>query len=141
MKVLAWLLGTATGRGVLIGGSITIGLAGGWWLFSSHYEKAGYEKCQAEHLAAQNKANEEQAQKNADNNQVSSEVGRDTSDNTTTVINESDTKTADAKETIRYVYRDPPRTAPVALGSCVHPVDDRVQQRIDEAVRRAGRTP
>lgn len=140
-KIIAWLFGTAMGRGVLLGGSISIGIAAGWWLFSNHYEGVGYDKCQAEHHEALNKANAETAAKNAEDNQTSSQVGQDTADNVNTVINESETKTADAKETIRDVYRDPPRTAPVALGSCVHPVDERVQDSIDAAVRRAARSP
>ena len=139
--IMAWLFGTAMGRGVLLGGSLSIGLALGWWMFSSHYDGVGYARCQSEQEKARADANAKQAADNATNNQTSSEVGRDTVDNVNTVINESDTQTSDAKETIRYVYRDAPRTAPVALGSCVHPVDDRVQERIDDAVRRASRAP
>lgn len=140
-KILAWLFGTAMGRGLLLGGSISLGVAVGWWLFSSHYEKAGYAKCQSEHAAAQGKANEKQAKQNIEDNRTSDEVGRGIADGVAGVINEADKKTAETKETVHHVYRDPPRTAPVSFGSCVHPLDPRVQEGIDAAVSRASRTP
>lgn len=138
--ILKWLFGTAMGRGVLLGGSITIGLALGWWLFSSHYESQGYQRCKNEQTKALNKANAEQAKKNAENDAASAEVGRQTADAANTVVSGADSNTAETKETIEDVYTKPPTTAPLALGSCVHPVDQRVQDDIDAAVRRANTT-
>ena len=140
-KVLAWLLGTKIGRTILATLAVCLVVWLSWLGFSAHYYNAGVVSCQLGLATDTNAANVAQGEKNAANNQTSSEVGRDTVDNVNAVINESDTQTSDAKETIRYVYRDAPRTAPVALGSCVHPVDDRVQERIDDAVRRASRAP
>lgn len=135
--IITWLFGTATGRGVLLGGSIAIGLALGWWLFSSHYEAQGYQRCKSEQTEALNRANAEQAAKNAANDKASAEVGQQTADAANTVVAGADANTASTKETIEDVYSKPPTTAPLALGSCAHPVDQRVQDDIDAAVRRA----
>ena len=135
--ILTWLFGTAMGRGVLLGGSITIGLGLGWWLFSAHYDAKGYQRCKSEQIEALNRANVEQAEKNAANDAASAEVGQQTADAANTVVREADDRTATTKETIEDVYAKPPSTAPLALGSCVHPVDQRVQDDIDAAVRRA----
>lgn len=135
--IITWLFGTATGRGVLLGGSIAIGLALGWWLFSSYYESQGYQRCKSEQAEALNRANVEQAKKNAESDKASAEVGQQTADAANTVVRDADAGTSTAKETIEDVYAKPPSTAPLALGSCVHPVDQRVQDDIDAAVRRA----
>lgn len=135
--VMKWLFGTAMGRGVLLGGSITIGLALGWWLFSSYYDSQGYQRCKSEQIEALNRANVEQAKKNAESDKASAEVGQQTADAANTVVRDADARTSTAKETIEDVYAKPPSTAPLALGSCVHPVDQRVQDDIDAAVRRA----
>lgn len=135
--IVKWLFGTAMGRGVLLGGSITIGLALGWWLFSSYYDSQGYQRCKSEQVEALNRANVEQAKKNAESDKASAEVGQQTADAANTVVRDADAGTSTAKETIEDVYAKPPSTAPLALGSCVHPVDQRVQDDIDAAVRRA----
>lgn len=135
--IIKWLFGTAMGRGVLLGGSIAIGLALGWWLFSSYYDSQGYQRCKDEQIKALNQANVDQAAKNAANDKASAEVGQQTADAANKVVREADNSTATTKETIEDVYAKPPATAPLALGSCVHPVDQRVQDDIDAAVRRA----
>lgn len=132
-----WLFNTPMGRGVTLAGSIAIGLAVGWWAFSSHYEQAGYERCQGEHAKALADANANQANKNAANDRTSAEVGQQTADAASKVVKDTDRDTNKTKETIDHVYEKPPTTAPVALGSCVHPVDQRVQDAIDRAVRQA----
>ncbi len=132
-----FLFGTAMGRGVLLGGSIAIGLGLGWWLFSAHYDSQGYKRCKDEQLQALNQANVDQAAKNAANDKASAEVGQQTADAANKVVRDADAGTTTAKETIEDVYAKPPSTAPLALGSCVHPVDQRVQDDIDAAVRRA----
>ena len=134
-----WLLGTATGRGVLIGGGIMIGMVIGWYAFSSHYETEGYNKCKAEYADAQAKADAAQATKNAANDAASSDITKGTTKAGEQVVAAADKANTEAKKEIEYVYRDPPQTAPVAFGSCVHPVDNRVQQEIGEAVRSANR--
>lgn len=139
-KIIAWLFGTAMGRGVLLGASISIGIAAGWYIFSSHYETVGYNKCQSEHQEALNKANTEQAEENARKNELGSAIAKDAAENAANVVKDAEQNTTTTKEGISDAYKDPPRTAPVVLGSCVHPVDDRVQDRIDAAVRKANAT-
>jgi len=136
-KAIAWLFGTPMGRGVTLAGSIAIGLAVGWWGFSSHYEQVGYDKCQAEHLAKENKANVDQAKTNAENDKTSAAVGQQTADAGSKVIKDTDRDTNKSRENIEHAYAKPSVTAPVAFGSCVHPVDKRVQDTIDNAVRQA----
>lgn len=135
--IMKWLFGTAMGRGVLLGGSISIGIAAGWYLFSSHYEDKGYQKCQAEQLEAINKGNVKQAQENAEKDKLGSEIAQAATEGAEAVVKEADDNAVSTKEEIKDVYKKPPATAPVALGSCVHPVDQRVQDRIDRAVRQA----
>ena len=135
--VLKFLFNTPMGRGVLLGGSISIGVALSWWLFSDHYEDIGYAKCQAEHQAALNEANVKQAEKNAQNAAIGSKVGQDAADAANEVVKDSGQSTAETKEVIKYVYRDPPKTAPIAPGSCVRAVDPRVQQSIERSISEA----
>lgn len=135
--IITWLFGTPMGRGVALGLSLAIGAAVSWYFFSSHYEKEGYDKCQAEHTAAQGQANADQAKKNDDNNKTSSEIGQAASAAAGTVVKDADHDAASAKKDIHDVYKQPPATAPLALGSCAHPLDKRVQERIDGAIREA----
>ncbi len=136
-RIIAWLFGTAIGRGVVIGLGCAAGFAAAWWIFSSHYDAVGYQRCKDEQIEAINRANVEQAEKNAENDKASAEVGQQTADAANKVVREASDDAAKTKETIEDVYTKPPVTAPVALGSCVHPVDERVQDDIDAAVRRA----
>lgn len=133
MGFIAWLLNTKLGRTLLL--LVIVGLC--WWGFSSHYAEVGYEKCQQEHRDAQAKADREQAAENEARNETASEVANDATEATVDVINAADNASAETKKEIKYVYLDRPRTAPVALGSCAHPLDDSVQQRLEEAVGRA----
>lgn len=130
---LNWLFNTAVGRALAL--AVVILLC--WWGFSAHYKRVGYDECQAEHAEALNKANVKQAEKNAENDRTSAKVGKDAADAGAAATKKADVNTAKTKETIHDVYSKPPVTAPVAYGSCVHPVDKRVQDGIDEAVRRA----
>lgn len=135
--MLKWLFGTAMGRGVLLGGSITIGLAGGWFLFSSHYDNAGYQRCKGEQASALAEANAERARNNIEAGKTAGTIGRETSDAVSNIVKDANNNTTTDKETVDEIYRQPPKTAPVAIGSCVHPVDDRVQERIDRSVSRS----
>lgn len=130
---IAWLFGTSMGRGVLLGGSLMIGAGASWYLFSDHYYEKGKTDCQLARAQDTNAANVAQGEKNIANNQASSTIGKAASEAATKLVDKIDTDTDKSKETIHVVYRDPPKTAPVAYGSCVHPVDDRVQERFEQA--------
>lgn len=136
-KVIAWLFGTAMGRGVLLGLTLAIGVAGSWFLFAKHYDGEGYARCKAEQQAALNKANAEQAAENERKSLLGSEIAKDASEKAEGVVARADDDRTSTNEEITDVYEKPPATAPVAFGSCVHPVDPRVQSRIDDAVREA----
>lgn len=133
MGFVSWLFGTKLGQ-LLV--ALVI-IAACWWAFSSHYDEVGYQRCQQEHRDAQANADREQAAENEARNETSSEIAKDASDATVEVINQADNSSAEVKKEIQYVYLDRPRTAPVALGSCAHPLDGGVQQRLEEAVGRA----
>lgn len=135
--IIKWLFGTAMGRGVLLGGSVAVGLTIGWWAFSSHYDAVGYRRCKDEQARAVNDANVKQARENANNDATSASVGQHAAASAEAVAKAADQGTTKTKETIEHVYAEPPTTAPIALGSCVHPLDQRVQDDIDAAVRRA----
>ena len=130
---IVWLFRTKSGNAVGLAALILLL----WWIFSSHYEAAGYAACQAENDRAIAQAN------------VTVKEGQDARDKKTDAISdkareagssataEIDTKTTETKEVIRYVYKTEIKTVPVAAGSCVHPVDGGVQDRIDAAYRQA----
>lgn len=135
--MIAFMLGTRLGQTITLALAISLAVGLSWWAFSSHYTGVGYEKCQGEHAAALAKANADQAAKNAENDRTSAEIGNQAADDAADVAKKADAGEAGAKEIVDDVYSKPAQTAPVALGSCVHPVDQRVQDAIDAAVRRA----
>ena len=128
-----WLFRTKLGNAV--GLAALIGLC--WWGFSSHYETKGYEKCQGEHALAVANDNievvDKQNARDTKTDKISDKAKSDAAD----AVAKVDEKTETAKGEVHVVYRDRPQTAPVAPGSCVHPVDPRVQQRIQSAVDQA----
>lgn len=130
---IAWLFGTSMGRGVLLGGSLMIGAGVSWYAFSDHYYEKGKTDCQLARATDANAANVAQGEQNAANNQVSSQIGQDAAKAGAAAIDAIDTATNTGKEKVDVIYRDAPATAPVALGSCVHPVDDRVQDQFEQA--------
>lgn len=130
---IKWLFGTAMGRGVLMGGSIAIGMALGWWAFSTHYYNQGVAECQAGRATDTNAANVAQGEQNIANNKTSSDIAKETDAEAVKVAEDAEKAKSESKETIENVYKKPPVTAPVAIGSCVHPVDERVQDRISKA--------
>lgn len=132
-----WLLGTQTGRGVLIGGSTTIGIAAGWFAFSTHYYNEGIAACEAKVLHAANRANVDQAETNDKRNATASTVANTAVKAGAAVVAKADKAADESKGVIADVYKKPPTTAPVSFDACVHPVDDRVQDRIGAAVRAA----
>lgn len=132
-KAIAWLFGTAMGRGVLLGGSIAIGMALGWYAFSTYYYNEGVASCQAGRAADTNAANVAQGEKNIADNRTSSDIGKVADAEAAKVAADAEAAKNDSKETIHDVYKKPPVTAPVAVGSCVHPLDERVQDQISKA--------
>jgi hypothetical protein len=133
MAVLAWLFNTKLGQALVA----LIIIAACWWAFSSHYTGVGYDLCQQEHRDAVAEANVEQSKENEELNKAASDIAKAAADAATRINDESDAESEKTTEVIRYVYRDRPTSAPVSFGSCAHPLDQRVQQQLDEAVNRA----
>lgn len=123
----AWLLNTNLGRAVCLATVILLC----WWGFSSYYEAKGREQCKAAATAAYVKQEGK---------------GRDIATKADEAI-ETVERTADQQRTvvvteIKTVYRDRPAGPPVAPGSCVYPVDGRVQAALQAQLDRAnGVTP
>ena len=130
---IKWLFGTAMGRGVMLGASLMIGAGVSWWLFSDHYYDKGVAACQLGRATDTNAANVAQGEKNIADNQTSSDIGKAADAEAAKVAADAEEAKNDSKETIHDVYKKPPVTAPVAVGSCVHPLDERVQDRISKA--------
>ena len=130
---IKWLFGTAMGRGVMLGASLMIGAGVSWWLFSDHYYDKGVTDCQLGRATDTNAANVAQGETNIANNQTASEIGKVADAEAAKVAADAEEAKNDSKETIHDVYKKPPVTAPVAVGSCVHPLDERVQDRIGKA--------
>lgn len=132
-KAVLWLFGTAMGRGVLLGSSLMIGAGLSWWLFADHYYDKGKTDCELGRAVDTNEANVAQGEQNAANNATSSEVGKTADAEAAKLAEEAERAKHETKETVDEIYRKPPVTAPVAVGSCMHPLDDRVQQQIERA--------
>ena len=130
---IKWLFGTSMGRGVLLGCSLMVGAGVSWWLFSGHYYEKGKTDCQLAQLRDTNLANVAQGERNAANNATSSQIGQESAKAGNAAVDDAVKAAETSKEKVDVVYRDPPATAPVAYGSCVHPVDDRVQQQFEQA--------
>lgn len=126
---LTWLFGTKTGRAVFTAAII----AACWWGFSTHYYNNGVKDCQSQRSTDTNAANVAQGEKNIASNQTSSAIEKKSDADAARVASEAEGANNQSKETVREVYRNPPATAPVAVGSCVHPLDQRVQDRISSA--------
>ena len=127
------LFGTAMGRGVMLGASLMIGAGVSWWLFSDHYYDKGVAACQLGRATDTNAANVAQGETNIANNRKASEIGKAADEEAAKVAADAEQAKNESKETIHDVYKKPPVTAPVAVGSCVHPLDERVQDRIGAA--------
>lgn len=137
---IKWLFGTAMGRGVLLGGSLMVGAGVSWYLFSDHYYEKGKTDCQLSRAQDTNAANVAQGERNAANNATASQIGQESAKAGNDAINTAREATDQQKEKVDVVYRNAPTTAPVAFGSCVHPVDDRVQQQFEQARAAAAET-
>lgn len=134
---ISWLFNTKLGRSVLLVGTalITAGLL--HWAFASHYIEQGRTACNNEWNEAVKTAVDTELKRRSDQATRASDnasKARADADKAVGEINDSNTKTV---EVIRYVYRDRPTTRPVQPGGCVHPVDKRVQRRIEGAVDQA----
>lgn len=130
-----FLLNTRLGQLLIL--VAAIGLA--WWRFSTHYYNAGYEARTAVYATKQAKANVDLVARERARDATSSQISKQTDQTAAAAVADTQAATAAAKEVIHVVYRDRPITKPVAPGSCVHPVDGRVQERIDRAVDQANR--
>jgi len=126
---LTWLFGTRIGR-IFFTAFI---VAWCWYGFSSYYYRQGVKDCQAQRLDDTNAANVEQGNKNIDSNKIGSEIGKRSDEAGAKVATEAEASNQQSKEIVHVVYKNPPVTAPIAVGSCVHPLDERVQSRISEA--------
>jgi hypothetical protein len=109
---------TKLGQAVIIAGVILLC----WLGFSRYYEAEGKRKCEAAYAAA--------AQKR-DN--ASIDIGKKATAKAEEDTKRIDKTTQEAKTEVRTVYRDVLRTVPLE-GSCVHPLDPRVQSRIEQAI-------
>jgi hypothetical protein len=131
--MLNFFLNTRIGQAIVLAAAILAAVA----ITYNIVEQRGYDRCKAEWNAAIANANVETINDQNERDEISSDVSQDTR-----AKNEKDTADINnnrdqAKEVTDDVYSKPPTTAPVQYGSCVHPVDDRVQDRFDAGYREA----
>ena len=138
---MTWLIATKTGRTILAALVLAIIVLLCWWGFSSHYTEVGRKACEAEHEKAAHAADVRQEATNSSNDKTSAAVGQKTADEVAATVAKADENAAANKKDIRNAYKKPVTTAPIALGSCVHPVPDSVQDAIESAAKRARKTP
>lgn len=131
--MIAFFLDTRIGQAILlaVGMLIAGGLAYRW------ADGNGYDRCQAEHALAVADANVETYNAQVKRDAGSLDAGKAADKAGAEAVAEVDQQTQQTEEKVHVIYRDRPATAPVASGSCVHPVDPRVQDGIESAVDRA----
>lgn len=134
---MEWFIATKTGRTVALAIALAVGALASWYGFKTHYINVGVAQCEAAHEAARNKANVKQAAENEQKNKDASAVANKASDDAAKVNKDAENAVSAGKEAISNAYKQPPKTAPVAPGSCVRPVDPRVQSAIGAARRAA----
>jgi hypothetical protein len=133
----AWLLNTKLGR--TVGLVVIVGLAclATFLYVDSRAFHRGEDAKQLEWDASVASARQKAAEHTAAQTDAGTQVAA-TATQAASQVNASVSKTdTETKEVIRYVYRDRPTTAPVEPGSLVHPLDPRVQHRIQLGVDQA----
>lgn len=130
-----FLLNTRLGQSLLL--TLAILLSG--FIAYKWADGKGYARCQAEHTAATNTANV--ALNTAENKRDDrgAAIAKEADTKAAAAQEKIDTRVIAGKETVRIVYRDRPTTAPIRAGSCVHPLDPKVQDTIDAAVAATNR--
>lgn len=132
-----WFITSKIGLSIILAVGIVASAAITYHVISKRAYERGVADERGRNIAAVAAANVKQAAENERKNRESSEIANEADKKGQAAANDVDTKTNQTKEVIRYVYHDAPRTKPVAPGSFVHPVDRRVQDRIDAAVDQA----
>jgi predicted lipid-binding transport protein (Tim44 family) len=133
----AWLLNTKLGRTIGAAALIAITAFAVWHYVDSRAFQRGQDDVQAKWDASVASARQRAAQHTAAQTDEGAKVAA-TATQAASEAHASVVKTdTETKEVIRYVYRDRPTTAPVQPGSLVHPLDPRVQDRIELGVDQA----
>ncbi len=131
---MMWFLTSKMGRTILISLGLVVILGGLYWFLDHRAYTRGMADCQAAYNAAQVEADRDQAKREDAQRHEATQIAKDSDTKAQEATRATDTATAETKEVIRYVYRDPPKTQPVVAGTCVHPLDARVQREINKAV-------
>lgn len=131
--IIAWLFGTKLGRAVLLLSTIAITVV----ITYNIVEQRGYDRCKAEWDRSIADANVKVIDEQNERDAKSSDISQDARASNQTNVQAIDKQAEKSEEVVNDVYDQPPRTKPLAYGSCVHPVDDRVQQEIERGYRQA----
>lgn len=133
MGIITWLFGTKLGRTVLMFGTIAITVI----ITYNVVEQRGYDRCKREwdrSIADANvKVIDEQNKRDATSSGITQGTRASNEENVQAV----DTAAEKSEGVINDVYDKPPRTQPIAYGSCVHPVDQRVQDEFERGYHQA----
>ena len=94
-----------------------------WATYSWIFNK-GIAKCKADQATAAQKAEKPAAK-----------IAAKATEKAAVVVDKIDKKVEADKVAVHVIYRDRPVTAPIKVGSCVHPLDPRTQKLIEDAAR------
>ena len=133
-----WLVSSRLGQSLLLALAVMLAVYVTYKYVDNKAYQRGKLDCTTGYIAKTAVENQRQARENERRNRAASEVANKADAKGQEAVTAVDNKTNTAREEIRYVYRDAPRTKPVA-GACVrvHPVDARVQDQFREAFNRA----
>lgn len=136
--MLNFFLNTRLGQSLLLTGGIAAAVGLTYWLVSSRAYDRGYAACQAEKAEAIGKANLEQAGQEQTQREGATDIAKASDTAAADATRVADALTNHTNEVIHETFREPPHAQPAA-GSCVRPVERRVQDRLDAAVDSANR--
>lgn len=136
-SIAKWFITSKIGIALLLAAAMLTAAGVTHHVISKNAYNRGVSDTVAKYLAERAIANQRQAIENERKNKLASAIANKADADGQKATTDTDIKTNQTKEVIRYVYHDAPRTQPVAAGSPVHPLDQRVQARIDQAVDQA----
>ena len=133
MNVLAWFVTSKTGLTILLALALAAGGGITWFMFAKHYRAQGVAQCEGKHLGEAAIEAQRQARENVKRNADASRIANTADAAGAASALATDVASNTTREVIRDVYHEVPRTKSIT-GSCVHPVDKRVQAEFDKAV-------
>lgn len=132
-----WFIDSRLGQIILLSLALLAAVLLTYWTIDSRAYRRGELACESAHMATTAIANQKQARENDRKNRLASTIATQFTEAGEAAAQKTDVTTNETKGVIRNVYRKPPQNKPLVPGSCARPLDERVQERIDQAIDRA----